>query len=130
MVSAIYAALLALMQIGLTLNVVKYRRAQKVSLGTEKGDWELTRAVRAHGNFTEIVPMALFMLVLCDLQGAPVWFIHSLGMILIIGRVLHVIALLKFKYAYGWPRFVGMVLSLLVLLLGALMNLWLAVPGL
>jgi uncharacterized membrane protein YecN with MAPEG domain len=128
MITAFYAALLALIQVGLTLNVVRYRRTQKISLSTESSDGELLKAVRAHGNFIEIVPMGLLMIVLAEFQGAPGWSIHSLGMLLLIGRVLHAHAILLCPNSYGVTRPVGMVLSLFVLILGALINLWLAIP--
>ena len=128
MVSAFYAALLVLVQVALTVNVVRFRRAQKVSLGTEKGDESLVKAVRAHGNFIETVPAALIIIVLAELQGAPLWSIHSLGMLLLIGRGLHAHAILKCPNSYGITRPVGMALSLSVLILGALVNLWLAIP--
>jgi uncharacterized membrane protein YecN with MAPEG domain len=130
MISAFYAALLALVQVGLTLNVVRYRRSQHVSLGTEGGDATLLKAVRAHGNFIEVVPLALLMIVLAELQGAPGWILHSLAMLLVIGRVLHIYAILFGPHKKGQPRVVGMVLSLFVLILGALINLWFAFPAL
>lgn len=130
MITGFYVALLALMQIGLTLAVVQQRRTQKVSLGTDKGDWHLIRAVRAHGNFTEIVPMAVLVILLAELQGAPLWAVHSLGILLVLGRILHAYAIFKCKYSTGMPRVVGIVLNLFVLLLGGLVNLWLAIPSL
>lgn len=128
MISAFYAAILALAQVGLTLNVVRYRRMQGVSLGAENGSPELLKAVRAHGNFIEILPMGLLMILLAELQGAPSWSIHSLGMLLIVGRALHVHAILLCPNSYSITRPMGMVLSLSVLLIGALINLWFAFP--
>jgi uncharacterized membrane protein YecN with MAPEG domain len=126
MVCAIYAALLALIQVALTANVVRFRRSQRVSLGTEKGDNELLKAVRTHGNFTEIVPMGLLMILLAELQGVPLWCVHSLGALLLIGRLFHIYAILCCPNSYGLSRTVGMALSLATLILGALVNLWVA----
>lgn len=130
MVSALYAALLALIQVALTMNVVRYRMAQSVSLGTERGNSELMRAVRAHGNFIEIVPISLILLMLGDLQGAPHWCLHSLGILIVVGRAFHIYAILKCPNSVGLPRGIGMVMNLFSLILGALLNLWLSLPAL
>lgn len=129
MISAIYIAVLAIAQIALTANVVRMRLTQKVSLGTEKGDAELLRAVRAHGNFIEIVPMGLLLLLAGELQGAPGWCVHSLGMLLLAGRGLHAYAILKCPHSAGMPRTIGMLLNLAALFFGALVNLWLALAA-
>ena len=98
MACALYAALLALIQVALTFNIVRMRYAQGVSLGTDKGDGDLLRGVRAHANFTEIVPIALILILLAELQGAPLWCIHSLGMMLVAGRFLHIFAILGSRF--------------------------------
>ncbi len=126
MISAFYAALLALFQVVLTFNIVRLRYAQRVSLGS--GDDTLTRAVRAHGNLTEIVPISLILLVLADLQGAPHWSLHSLGMLIVLGRFAHAYAILKSPNSVGVGRMAGMIMNVAALILGALLNLWLSLP--
>ncbi|MCC6597553.1 MAG: MAPEG family protein [Alphaproteobacteria bacterium] len=128
MISAFYAAILALMQVFLTVNVARLRWHYKVSLSHESEDGELLRAARAHGNFVEIVPMALILLLLADFQSAPGWFLNALGLMLLIGRGLHAYAILRCPHSAGRPRIIGMILSLLVLIFGAALNLYLALP--
>ncbi|MGZ9080482.1 MAG: MAPEG family protein, partial [Burkholderiales bacterium] len=57
-VTPLYAALLGLWLLVLSLRVVQQRRAARVSLG-DGGNTALQRAIRAQGNFVEYVPLAL-----------------------------------------------------------------------
>ena len=60
-ITAIYAALLGLLFLALSVNVVRTRRATRVSLGA--GDHPLLeRRIRAHGNFAEYTPIALILI--------------------------------------------------------------------
>lgn len=126
MVSGLYAAVLALIQIKLTLDIVKTRRGQKVSLG-DGGHEDLGRKIRSHGNFTETVPIALFLIVISELSGAPFWCVHVLGITLLAGRIFHVIGI-RTGTGYGKFRFYGMIFTLLSILLGALLCAWLSIP--
>ncbi len=126
MVSGLYAAILALIQIKLTLDIVKIRMGQKVSLG-DGGHEDLTRKIRSHGNFIETVPIALALIIIAELSGAPFWCLHALGVVLILGRVLHVIGI-RSKKGHGKFRFYGMIFTLLNILLGALLCAWLSLP--
>lgn len=65
MKTALYAAILGLMQVSLTSYVVFGRWRYGVSLG-DGGERDMRRRVRAHGNFTEIVPMSLILLYLAE----------------------------------------------------------------
>ena len=126
MISGVYAAVFALMQVFLTLRVVKVRRSQKVSLG-DGGQEELLRKMRTHGNFVETVPMALILMLIAELSGSPLWCLHVLGLLLLAGRICHVIGISS-STGYGKYRTYGMVMTLGVLILGATLCLWLAWP--
>ena len=55
-----------------------------------KGDDELLqRAIRAHGNFTEYVPMMLILLAFLELSDASELQLHLLGGAFLLGRVMH-----------------------------------------
>lgn len=87
-VTALYAGLCALILLTLTLRVIRLRR----SLGLAWGDGdrpEMTRAVRAHGNAAETIPMALILLALIEMLGAPGWVVHLFGLALVAGRIAH-----------------------------------------
>ncbi|MBX2833849.1 MAG: MAPEG family protein [Micavibrio sp.] len=125
MLTGLYAAILAIIQFILTMKISSIRRRKGISIG-DGGDEVLGNKVRAHGNFIETVPLALFLILVSELSGAPYWALHVLGVALVIGRILHAIGMIienKFMY-----RFVGMVLTLLMLILGAALNVWLALP--
>ena len=83
MIISLYASLLALMFIGLSVLVILGRGAEKVALG--QGEFMLLRRVRAHGNFAEYAPMFLLLLMLAEMQGMAAWAVHGLGCYLLSG---------------------------------------------
>lgn len=107
--TALYAGALALWLLFLAFQVIRQRRAAKVSLG-DGGDAALARCIRAHGNAAETVPIALILLGLAEGMGTPAWVLHALGATLLAGRVLHGLHFLKAD-GPGAMRFLGMVLT-------------------
>jgi uncharacterized membrane protein YecN with MAPEG domain len=87
-VTAVYAALLALMLLALKFRVIGARRRLKVDV-LDGGERDVTRRMRVHGNFTEHVPIALILMAIVEINGAEAWNIHGLGIILVISRILH-----------------------------------------
>lgn len=61
MVTSIYAAILGLMLMGLSINVIRARRKYRAGLG-DANNLQVVRRVRAQANFSEYAPM-LFMSV-------------------------------------------------------------------
>lgn len=104
MISAIYAGILALLIVWLSLNVIKTRRANKVILG-DGGLPALQNAIRAQGNAIEYIPISLVLLVLLELSGVTYLLVHLAGIALIIGRVIHAKGLLTENLRY---RVLGM----------------------
>jgi len=88
MITSLYAALLGLILIFLSVKIIQNRRSSKISLG-DKGDIFLQNKIRAHGNFTEYTPIFLIMLILVEFAGLNKYFIHLFGIIFIIGRASH-----------------------------------------
>lgn len=91
-ITPFYGALLALVLLFLAVNVIKLRRAHRVSL-LDGGIDSLTSAIRAHGNFTEYVPLCLILMALAELNQSPHWAMHGVGLLLLSGRLLHARAL-------------------------------------
>jgi uncharacterized protein len=121
LITAIYAALLGLLLLALTVNVSRLRRARRVGIGHGEHE-DLHRAIRAHGNFVEYVPMALILLLSVELLAYRAWIVHGLGMALVIGRLLHGYALTR----YAGPsagRAAGIGLTWLVILAASLLTL-------
>jgi len=86
-VSSLYIALNALIMLGLAYLVVAARQANAKSGG--KLEAPRDNRIRAHANNVEYVPMALLMMVALEFQGAEVWLLHALGVLLTVSRVLH-----------------------------------------
>jgi uncharacterized membrane protein YecN with MAPEG domain len=114
---ALYAALLGLILFFLIISVIRLRWRHRVSLG-DAGNAQLQTAIRAHGNFTEIVPFALvLMVVLAQLHGG-IYLLHTIGILLVVGRCVHAYSLLNVKLVL---RPVGMALGTFTpLLLGVI----------
>ena len=118
----LYTSLLALLLIGLSYNVVRLRRRHQVGIGTGSVK-ALERAVRAHANFCEYVPLALLLLALVEFGGnVPAWALHLLGLMLLIGRISHALGLNRSAGA-SRARVVGTLLTWIVLLVASGMGL-------
>jgi uncharacterized protein len=113
-VVALYAALNALIALVLAFNVVRLRGKTRTDLGTG-GHPELERAIRAHGNLIENVPLILILLLILALGGTGRLYLHALGGALTIGRMLHAWGLLTASGA-SFGRGAGIGLTWLVLL--------------
>lgn len=117
-VTAIYAALLALLFLALSLQVIRQRHGTQTALGTG-GHPQLERVARVHANFAEYAPFALLLILLAELLGAPGWWLHLLGLALLAGRSLHAYGVSQAKEDMRF-RMVGMAMTFGVLALGSL----------
>ena len=114
--TSLYAALLAALFILLSLRVIKARRVHRVALGTPHRLVE--RAVRAHGNCAEYVPLGLILLGLLEGMGLPAWGTHALGSAFLAGRMLHAYGISQEPEVFRF-RTAGMGLTFAVLGVGA-----------
>ncbi len=118
--SLIYAALLGLLFIALSLRVVLLRHRLQVGIGSG-GHEELTRAMRAHGNFAEYVPLALVLLILVEAgTAASTLIVHVLGASLVVARLLHGYFGLNRHAGTSAGRLWGTALTWLMMLISAL----------
>ena len=119
----VYAAILTLIYVVLSMRVVRARQDLKVSLGAG-GHSLLERRIRVHGNFAEYVPIALILAAFVEMQGWNAWFVHALCLAILIGRLAH-----GYAVANGIlpPRVLGMVLTFAMLLVASGSLLWTAV---
>jgi len=115
--------MLALLIVWLSLRVIKLRRVKKVRLG-DGGEPELRIAIRAQGNATEYIPISLILLVLLELSGAHAALVHSGGIAVLAGRILHARGLLTESLRY---RVLGMQVTIYTLIGLAFANLAYAV---
>lgn len=84
----LYASLLGLVMIVISVRVMLRRRAQQISLG-DGGDAELLARSRAFANFAEYVPMALILMGLIELSGGSGAVLHVMGALFTFCRVAH-----------------------------------------
>ncbi len=113
-VTALYAALLGLIAIGLQALVGRERLRTGVSI-YDGGDRLLAVAIRRHANFTEHVPLALILMAIIELNGASPTWLHALGIALVASRILHPVGL-KYDDAQVPARGIGAVTTLHVTL--------------
>ena len=92
--TALYVVLNAAIMLALATNVIRMRYRTRTRFG-DTGNPEMMRAVRAHGNNTEYVPIALILLVLAHNLGGSLLLIHAIGLPLTVGRVLHGLGFLE-----------------------------------
>ncbi len=112
--TALYAALLGLLYVRLSLRVIRHRRSSKIAIGTT-GDVHLERAARVHGNFAEYVPLGLVLIYSVEATGYPWWAIHPFGLLLLAGRLLHAHGVSQEREDFSY-RVAGMVCTFLTLL--------------
>jgi uncharacterized membrane protein YecN with MAPEG domain len=93
-VTALYGALNALLAVGLAVNVSRVRGKYNVFRG-DGGHAELQGAIRAHGNNSEHVPLAVLMLLIAELCGGSSLMLHVLGGAFLVARILHPLGMMK-----------------------------------
>jgi uncharacterized membrane protein YecN with MAPEG domain len=116
-ITGLYAGILSIISIALSMRVVKLRIKTGVGIG-DKSQPVLKRARRAHANFTEYVPLALILIGLVEMQGGSSDVLHSLGAGLTAGRVLHGYGL-SGKAGMTIPRGAGYSITIVVTLISA-----------
>ncbi|GJE54244.1 MAPEG family protein [Methylobacterium thuringiense] len=85
--TAFFAGLFGLLYVGLSSWVVGGRVSNDVLFGG--GGDSLQRRIRAHGNFSEFVPLALLLVAFLEAGGTKHWIVQALLVVLLIGRILH-----------------------------------------
>ena len=91
-ITAVFASLLALMLVGISIRVTVLRAGKKITLA-DGGDEQLGRAIRVQGNFIEYVPTALALMALMEWSGVAHWVVYAAGIALLAARVAHAFAL-------------------------------------
>jgi uncharacterized membrane protein YecN with MAPEG domain len=131
-ITALYAALLAVLFLILSARTIGRRQAAKVEIGTATRDGaddrELLRRVRVHANCAEYLPIGVLLLGLAESLKAQPLALHVLGATLLIGRIIHAYGLSQSPHNLPL-RVGGMVMTLTMIGLSAALCLWLAAPG-
>ncbi|MCF4165043.1 MAPEG family protein [Zavarzinia compransoris] len=116
----LYAGLNALVTFALAFRVGLQRMKANVIFGPgAEVDSPLQRAIRAHANNVEYVPLTLMLIALLEIAGQPAWLIHALGAALFVGRVAHGIGL-NMTAESSPGRLYGILLTWIALLVAAI----------
>lgn len=126
MVWPVYAALLALLFVALSIRTLRLRRRLRIAVG-DGGNKTMLRAIRVHGNFSEYTPFALLLIMACESSKAPYLLVHALGITLLAGRIVHAFGLSREAEPFAL-RVTGMVLTFTCYLVAAAFLLWQALP--
>jgi len=100
-ITALYAGLCGVFAV-LLANHVLYVRLRTAT----QPKWRPEAVLRVQANFVENVPLALVLLLLMELNGAPDPVVHVFGMSLIVLRLLHAWGLSRNEGA-NYPRLIG-----------------------
>lgn len=119
-ITGLYAGVLALIYMLLAINVMVKRYKFKVGIGDGK-QRPLAKAIRIHGNFAEYIPFILVLMAIYELNGGTSVVLHSCGIALSVGRILHAIGISK-SIGVNLYRQIGMLTSFVALVMLAVMN--------
>ena len=118
-IAAFYIGLNALLMLILVFLVGSKRGKQNALDPGATGDVHLTRAIRAHANFSEYAALVLLVLLAMAQLGYSAPLLHLVGVSFTAGRILHAIGMGREKHPNA-PRFIGNLTTGLCLLGGGL----------
>jgi uncharacterized protein len=128
-ITAVYVAILALLYAGLSLQVVRLRRKNRVGFG-DGANVDLRSAIRAHAHFAEYVPIIVLMAALLEMFGSAALQIHLLMGALLFARLLHPFGMYakpkSLQFTIG--RVGGMAITTMVMIACALLILFRLLP--
>ncbi len=107
--AALWSGLLLLLMLILAVLVVRQRQRHRVLIG-DGGVDDLVRATRTFGNAAEYIPAGIGALAVLALVGARPLVIHGVGLLLLLGRLVHALGLSR-TTGLSVARTAGMVLT-------------------
>jgi len=114
----LYAALLALLFVGLSVRTLRMRRRLQIAIG-DSGNEAMLRAMRVHSNFAEYAPLCLLLICFVEVAGGSSTYVHILGLAVLVGRVSHAYGVSQVKENYVF-RVIGMALTLATIIAASL----------
>ncbi|MDZ8024001.1 MAG: MAPEG family protein [Nostoc sp. SerVER01] len=102
---------------------------QKSLLTKTADDGVLQRKVRAYGNFTEYVPLALLFIMTLEFMHSSPWMLWLIGSALTVGRIAHAWGLIT-TYGPSPGRAIGFFLTWFVYIIGAAACIYYGTSGL
>jgi len=100
MITSLYAALLGLFLVVLSVRVIALRGNPlfRVFAFANHGPETLQRAIRGHGNLTEYAPIMLIVMFLAEYQGMAAGTLHLIGGTFLVARLMHGICFCFLRY--------------------------------
>ena len=122
MLTAIYAAVLMLLYVALSVQVIRLRQGRRVGRG-DGGDPDLGCAIRIHAHFAEYTPFALLLIGYLEVTGLGRLWLHILLGALLVARFIHPLGMMAqpgtAQFTFG--RIGGMALTLFVMTASAVL---------
>ena len=122
-VTAVLAAVTAVLLLFLSAQVTRYRLKYRQGLGVND-DREFEVAVRAQANLVEYAPMALILMGVGELNGVNAQWIYWVGMAFVGGRIAHAYGMFNGHGGPHMARLVGILLTWLSLFVMAILVVW------
>lgn len=114
-ITSMVASLAAVVLVALSVSVSLRRMAVGVRIGFGE-DAVLMKRIRAQGNFTEYVPLALILLAVAEYRSVSSAWLWAMAALLVLGRSLHFAGIMTGRTPIRAP---GMICTYSALLLGA-----------
>lgn len=113
LLTPLFAAILGLLYIYLSAQVISIRFGEQISLGYGENR-ALEKAIRAHGNFAEYVPLTLILLWFVETMVMSRGVVLVAGSLLVVARIMHAVGM---KNPRQWLIFrrLGVVLTLAII---------------
>lgn len=115
MATSLYAGLLGLFYLIISIDVIIGRIRNKISLGPGKNN-EILRTVSAHDNFAAYTPIFLILLYFFEQYETHVITTHLLGSSFLLGRFFHYIGLSRQRKSFLLRR-TGMILTFVCIII-------------
>lgn len=115
--AALWVGLLVIFMMAIKMWVGARRAALKVPSGDVTNP-EFGRATRVQLNAVEDVSVLLAGIVALALLGMPAWYVHAVGALLLVSRILHATGL-STSSGFSWGRLLGTAGTLIVYILVA-----------
>ncbi len=116
-ITILYASLLAFLFVALSIRTIRLRRSLKIGVG-DAGNTKMLRGMRVHSNFAEYTSFSLLLIYLVEISAGYPFFVHSLGLIFLTGRLSHAYGVSQEKENFKF-RVAGMAMTFTVILSSA-----------
>jgi len=121
-ITALYAAIYAILLTALAINVTMHRVKLRISVG-DGDNAQMRRMIRLHGNAAEYVPIALLLMLFYEVNGGSHMALHIAALLFLFARLMHAWGL-GVSDMTNQRRQIGQGLTWLIIVALALLNLW------